>query len=122
MARISFALFASLLIPLAGCTHDNQTYDRRGVEVDQGTSLGVPRSARRVDETRGGRLDFSVPDDGRAYLADDSAHTVIWDGRVRRGDRIYINPDKNRIELNGKKQADLDLKSNHRFVLFFDRH
>lgn len=123
MARILFALFALLLIPLTGCTHDNRTYDRRGgVEVDQGTSFGVPRSARPVDETHGGRLDYSVPDDGRVYLADDSARSVIWDGRVRRGDRVYINPDKNRIELNGKKQADIDLKSNHRFVLFFDRH
>ena len=122
MARISFALCASLLLPIAGCTHDNHTYDHHGVEVDQGTSFGVPRSARPVDETHGGRLDYAVRDDGRVYLADYSARTVIWDGSVRRGDRIYVNPDKNRIELNGKKQADIDLKSNHRFVLFFDRH
>ena len=124
MARISVALFATLLFPLAGCTHNHHDhdYDHHGVEVDPGTSYGVPHSARPVDETHGGRLDFAVPESGRVYLADDTARTVIWDGSVHRGDRVYVNPDKNRIELNGKKQAEIDLKSNHRFVLFFDRH
>jgi hypothetical protein len=124
MAKCGLLCVVSMLMLLSGCaiheTHSDRM-DRGGVERDPGTSYGVPRNARVVDETHGGRLDYAVAQDGKVYLADDTARTVIWDGRVHRGDRVYVNPDKNRIELNGKKQADIDLKSNHRFVLFFAR-
>lgn len=122
---------------LAGCSafdndHDHHSsrssdryddrYDRSrssgDVERASGTSRNLPRDARMVDEVRGGRLAYTARDSGTVALYDATARTVVWDGNVRDGDRVTVNPDKNRIEINGKEQADIDLKSNHRFELY----
>lgn len=90
----------------------------RDVERASGTARGLPRDAHMVDEVRGGRLTYVARDSGEVYLYDATAGTNIWNGRVRDGDRVSVTPDKNRIEINGKEQADIDLKSNHRFELY----
>lgn len=91
-------------------------YDSRDVRDIR----GVPRNARLVDETRGGTLSWSARDSGHVYVADLSKGAVIWDKKVRDGDRVSVDPDKNRISLNGHDDTDMDLKSNNRFGLFFD--
>jgi len=88
------------------------------VERASGTSRSLPRDARMVDEVRSGRMSYTARDSGSVSLYDATARTVVWDGHVRDGDRVTVNPDKNRIEINGKEQADIDLKSNHRFELY----
>jgi len=116
----------------AGCTdtehhehHSSRDYDRHDtsrvsgdVERASGTSRSLPRDARMIEEVRGGRLNYTARDSGEVSLYDATARTVIWDGHVRDGDHVTVNPDKNRIEINGKEQADIDLKSNHRFELY----
>ena len=107
-------------------SRSSRDYDRyddarssRDVDRASGTASKLPRDARMVDEVRGGRLSYTARYDGEVYLYDATARRVIWDGRVRDGDRITVDPDKNRIALNGKEQADIDLKSNDRFELYF---
>ena len=89
------------------------------VERSSGASSNVPRDARVVDEGRGGSLGFTARDSGTVYLVDDTAGSVIWDSKIRDGDRVTVIPDKNRIEINGKEQAKIDLKSNDRFQLYY---
>src|SRR5690242_2640604 len=84
---------------LAGCSSSDDRHvsrERRSsepvlsgerVEVDPHTSNKVPRDARVVDEGRGSTLSYTARGDGEVYLADASARTVIWDGKVRDGDR-----------------------------------
>jgi len=127
------ALGLSLLA--VGCTdtdhhehHASRDYDHYArydtsrasgdVERAVGTSRSLPRDARMVDEVRSGRMSYTARDSGAVSLYDATARTVVWDGHVRDGDRVTVNPDKNRIEINGKEQADIDLKSNHRFELY----
>jgi hypothetical protein len=100
--------------------YDSGRVSRSGGDVERasGTSRSLPRDARMVDEVRGGRMNYTARDSGEISLYDATARTVVWDGRVRDGDRVTVNPDKNRIEINGKEQADIDLKSNHRFELY----
>jgi hypothetical protein len=105
--------------------HTSRDYDRYDssrvsgdVERSSGAARNLPRDARMVDEVRGGRLNYTARDSGEVYLTDATAGTIVWNGRVRDGDHVTVNPDKNRIEINGKEQADIDLKSNHRFELF----
>lgn len=95
--------------------------ERRGgrVDVDPHTARSVPRDARVVDEGRGSSLSYAARSDGEVYLTDATAQAVIWDTKVRSGDRITIDPDRNRIEINGREQTKIDLKSNDRFQLFF---
>jgi len=116
---------------LAGCSSSDDRHvsrERRGndpvlsgerVEVDPHTSNKVPRDARVVDEGRGSTLNYSARGDGEIYLTDASASTVIWDTKVRDGDRITVDPSRNRIEVNGREQTKIDLKSSDRFQLYF---
>jgi hypothetical protein len=115
---------------LAGCSsgdhHASRDYDYGSarsssdrVERDSGTTSRVPRDARVVDEGRGGALGFTARDRGQVYLVDESAGAVVWDSSVRDGDRVTVVPDKNRIEINGKEQAKIDLKSKDRFQLYY---
>jgi hypothetical protein len=95
--------------------------ERRGepVDIDPLTARKVPRDARVVDEGAGGALGYTARGDGEVYLNDRSADAVIWDAKVRDGDRITVDPDRNRIEINGREQTKIDLKSTDRFQLFF---
>ena len=121
------------LVAAVGCTdsdHHHSYNDRYegsrvsgDVERASGAATRLPRDARMVDEVKGGRLSFVARDNGEAYLYDANARTIVWSGHVRDGDRVTVNPDKNRIEVNGREQADIDLKSNHRFEVYtLDRY
>jgi len=130
--NLTLAGVLGLSLLAVGCTdtdhhehHVSRDYDRyddsrasADVERAAGTSRSLPRDARMVDEVRGGRMSYTARDSGAVSLYDATARTVVWDGHVRDGDRVTVNPDKNRIEINGKEQADIDLKSNHRFELY----
>jgi hypothetical protein len=132
LRNLSFAGLLGLGI-LAGCgsssNHDSRSSSERRdrdvtlsgerVDVDPHTARKVPRDARAVDEGRGSTLSYSARCDGEVYLTDASASTVIWDAKVRDGDRISVDPDHNRIEINGREQTKIDLKSNDRFQLYF---
>jgi hypothetical protein len=119
---------------IAGCSSDDHhasrdrdngdvvlSGERRGepVDVDAHTARKVPRDARVVDEGAGGTLSYTARGDGEVYLNDRSAETVIWDAKVRDGDRITVDPDRNHIEINGRDQTKIDLKSTDRFQLYF---
>jgi hypothetical protein len=139
---LSFAALIGVSL-LAGCSAfegDNDRSDRNrdrdrtgdydrdtrtaggNVDRDSGTSNRVPRDARVVDEGRGGAgasLRYSADSDGTVYLVDSSAGVVVWDQRVRDRDRVEVTPGANRITVNGKEAANIDLKKNDRFQLYF---
>jgi hypothetical protein len=118
---------------LAGCSssehRDRVSRSSRGDEVRpagdveraSGAARKVPRDAEVVDEGRGDTLRYTARGDGTVYLVDASADTVIWSGPIRDSDRITVDPGKNRIEINGREQANIDLKSGDRFRLYFLR-
>ena len=106
-------------------SRSSRDYDRDSrvsgerVERDARTARKVPREARVVDEGRSGSLSHTARYDGEVYLLDSTATTVVWDAKVREGDRITVQPTSNRIEINGREQANIDLASDHRFQLFY---
>ena len=130
LRNLSFAGLLGLGV-LAGCSSSDRhssSSERRDrdvalssgrVEVDPNTARKVPRDARVVDEGRGGTLGYAARGDGEVYLTDASAQAVIWDSKVRDGDRITVDPNRNRIEINGREQTKIDLKSSDRFQLYF---
>jgi hypothetical protein len=133
LRNVSFAALLGLGV-LAGCGSTDRRSDSRSsserrdrdvtlsgerVDVDPHTARKVPRDARVVDEGRGGTLGYAARGDGEISLVDSSAQTVIWDSKVRDGDRITVDPNRNRIEINGREQTKIDLKSSDRFQLHF---
>jgi hypothetical protein len=92
-------------------------YDARTLEI-----RGLSRDARIVEETRrpGDTLNFTPRDSGRVYLVDVTKSEVVWDKNIRDGDRVFVDPDHNKIAVNGRDDVKIDLKSNNRFQLYFD--
>src|SRR5213593_2551077 len=114
--------FAAMLLGagiLAGCSssdhRDRVSRSGRGDEVRSagdverasGAARKVPREAEVVDEGRGDTLRYTARGDGTVYVVDSNADTVIWSGPIRDSDRITIDPGKNRIEINGREQANI---------------
>jgi hypothetical protein len=134
LRNLSLAGMLGLGLLAAGCSSNDHhstsssserrdrdaTLSGERVDVDPHTARHVPRDARVVDEGRsGGTLNYSARGDGEVYLTDATAATVIWDAKVRDGDRITVDPSRNRIEINGREQTKIDLKSNDRFQLYY---
>jgi hypothetical protein len=125
--------FASLfgLAILSGCSSDDGIFgsgdrDRDDdavtagdVERSAGAAKKLPADARVVDVGRGTSLSYEARDSGAIHLFDDTANTVVFSKRVTDGDRITVDPDKNRIEINNRQESDIDLASDHRFRLYF---
>jgi hypothetical protein len=126
-------MFAGLfgLAMVAGCSSDDwggsSKSDRdddartaRGdVDRASGAAKKLPTDARVVDEGRDTTLRYEAREAGTVHLFDDSANMVVFSKKVKDGDRITVDPDKNRIEVNGAKEASIDLKSTDRFQLYF---
>ena len=138
MSIRSNTLFAAilgvgLLAAASGCSSfggSDEKKDRndrvsRGSDADveraPGSKGKLPRDASRVDEGRDTTLRYDARDRGMVYLVDRTADVVIWSGDVRDGDRVAIDPAKNKIEINGREQARIDLKGDHKFELYFNR-
>ena len=101
-----------------GDRYDDRYRDREPVDRAPSTANKVPKDARVVD-SGSDRLSYTANNDGSAYLYDEDARTVVWDQKLRDGDRVSIDPDNNRVEVNGRSESRLDLNSNHRFRLYF---
>lgn len=86
----------------------------------ESTDATMPRDARPA-EFGTGNLRFTAPSDGRVWLRDAEASTVIYTARIYRGDELFVEPAANRISVNGRKVLDQDLKKDHKHQLYFDR-
>lgn len=99
--------------------YDDPVLSGGRVDRDSDASRHLPRDARIVDEGRDTTLRYVARDRGTVYVYDVDAGTVVWNDTVRDGDRVHVDPDKNRIEVNGREATKIDLKSDHRFRIYF---
>jgi hypothetical protein len=79
----------------------------------------IPRDARRVDLGAGPRLTYHADHAGRVYLYDRDADRVVYSEKVRRGDEILVDPDRNVIELNGRALRDTDIPARHLYQMYY---
>ena len=110
------SLLAAMLITLvgAGCAAMDSNRDRDEIN---GSST-IPREARKVADGNG-QLSYTCQSDGRVYLYDMTNRLVVDNRTLRRGERYSVNPDRNRIDVNGKRVSDRDLKSEHNHHIYF---
>jgi hypothetical protein len=111
--RRTFAYAALLAVAsfcFAGCT---VTKDDKKV-----TSLGVPEGSVQVDEGKG-RLDYTAKRSGTVYVYDVTQDRLVYQTPVRDGDRVSIDPDANRLELNGRQDVDRNLRRDDRHRIYF---
>jgi hypothetical protein len=99
----------SVLMLAAGCTVSGD---------DPVTELGVARGAVVVEEGAG-RLSHEPNANGRVWVYDADDDRLVYEGRVNRGDDFIVDARENRISLNGQRQTERDLRSNHMHRIYF---
>ena len=78
----------------------------------------IPQSARLVADGQGD-VDFVAPNDGMVYVYDRGAGDLIYSGRILEGERVEVEPMKDRITLNGRTVMDKQIRDNNEIRVFF---
>jgi hypothetical protein len=90
---------------LIGCTHD------RPDSLSANAVLGVEGDRNLV---------YTAPNDGIVTVYDARTDTILYTGKVARGDSVVADVDNNRITLNGRVVAEPHLDRLHEHRLYFE--
>jgi hypothetical protein len=66
-----------------------------------------------------GRLAYTAPDDGTVYIYDVTEEQIAYSGRVRTGETITVNPDDDRITVDGRLVSEKELNEGNLHRLYF---
>jgi WD40 repeat protein len=64
------------------------------------------------------KLEYVANSDGTMWVTDSGSNTVIYSGRVVKGDDIVVDPDTNKLGVNGQKVYGQDLSHNEHRLFF----
>jgi hypothetical protein len=90
---------------LIGCTHE------RPDSLGANAVLGVEGDKN---------LAYTAPNDGIATVYDARSDTILYIGKVARGDSVVADVDNNRITLNGRVVAEPHLDRLHEHRIYFE--
>jgi signal peptidase I len=79
---------------------------------------GIPSRARVATEGTG-KIKYKATSAGRVYIGDDQRERQIVSVKVKRGDTITVEPDKDRIKKNDEVIFDRNLERNNPHTIFF---
>lgn len=91
---------------------DRERYDDRS---------GLPENAELIRETRGQRVEFVPNRSGDYFLYYPNDRRIITGGRLLDGEKLVVDPDKNRVYVEGRTVFDGDLKSDRTYRIYFAR-
>ncbi len=78
----------------------------------------LPRGVRRLE--RGfGDVKTRAPEDGHLYISDITDGRIVVDAAIRSGDIVRVEPDGNRITINGKSIYGGDLTKRNEHGIYF---
>jgi hypothetical protein len=79
----------------------------------------IPSDAREV-ATGSGKQSFTADDSGNVYVLDSDKSKKVFEGRVRKGDQVVVDPSQDRIVVAGDNADHNEaLKSDHRYRIYF---
>jgi len=73
--------------------------DERRDEIKRPSA--VPTSASLVAEGRN-RTEYTAADDGELWVANADRNSLVYSGRIQRGEHVVIDPDKKDLTINGR--------------------
>ena len=79
----------------------------------------IPPSARLVAEDTASRSDFVAPSDGDVYVEDKSANKLLYSGKINEGERLQVDPLKDRLTINGQTVRDQKIRDLNNVRIFF---
>ncbi len=80
----------------------------------------IPRDARLVAEGKG-RISYRARRDGRVYVYDRKLDKVVYRGQLDEGEEIAVDPDKNRVQIEGQTVKDKIMKKKNEHRIYFYR-
>lgn len=110
MGRFSRRLTGAgvLAIGLIGALGGCATHDRHA---------DVPSDAAIVAEGTN-RMSYKAPRDGTVYVFNRVNGKMEYSGRVVRGDNLVVDPDRDKITLNGKDVNDKPINNDQKRIFF----
>ena len=79
----------------------------------------IPDSARLVAEDRAGKIDFVAPDHGEVFVEDNSSNKLLYSGAMQAGERLTVNPVKDRLMINNQVVRDQKIRDLNEIRVFF---
>jgi hypothetical protein len=102
------AIVGAALILGSGCASE----DRHPADV--------PLNAQEIGVGRE-KVTYQAPHDGTVYVYDDTAHRIIYSGKVDRGQTVQLDAKKNQVLVDNQIATREDLINDHKYRVFFDR-
>ncbi|MBC8107881.1 MAG: hypothetical protein H7Z14_14935 [Anaerolineae bacterium] len=93
-----------LLALIGGCMHDR--------------SASIPPDATLQTEGQK-QLTFRASEPGTVYIYNRNDDKIVYSGDIGRGETIAVDPDKNRITLDGRTVLEKGLDHNETLRVFF---
>lgn len=125
---VLFLALASTGCPSDGNSNSSSTdYDRPALNTGS-DAFGSNASAQSADVIprgtevvlRGtGRQTYKLTHDGDIWISDRNKDTVVFYKRLFKGDEVIIDPNRDRIYVNGDTVSRESLKDNHTYAIHF---
>lgn len=81
----------------------------------------LPANTEQV-RTGSGRLSYTATDTGNVYVLDEDQNKKVFEGQMKAGDQIVVEPDQDRIVLAGNDAPhNTALTANHRYSINFQK-
>jgi hypothetical protein len=82
--------------------------------------MAVPSSAQMMTEGNGDRITFRAAEFGRVYVSNDSTGKILYQGDVRKGDAVEVNPKDDRIQIDGRTVTETSLRDGDQYKIYFE--
>jgi hypothetical protein len=146
--RAAALLFATLVMTgIGGCGGDDDSYRDRGYERDRGVDTypdrsnedrtrdrdyerdrprrpsrqDVPRGAVLIDESDERSMKHEPKNPGQAFVYDADDEYTVYETRLRPGDRLVVDPDRDSIKVNGMPDGKVNFRKGHHYRLYYLR-
>lgn len=100
------ASLLGLSLVIAGCA--NERHDE------------IPPSALMASEGDG-QLAYTAPHNGDIYVYDTETDRMVYSGKIEKGDTLTVDPEKDRISIDGQTKLENAVNRGNKHRIFFDR-
>ena len=83
-------------------------------------SMEVPSSAQLMTQGSGDQIMFRATQPGRVYVSNESDGKILYQGDVRRGDAVEVDPKKDRIQIDGRTVTETSMGDGEKYRIFFE--
>lgn len=99
---------------------DDRNYSRDTKSRDRRANADVPRGVKEAAVGKG-LVTYRAPYDGRAWITESEFDTVIWSGKVYRGENVEVVPKRDRVFIDRNEVEKRNMKDDIKYRIYFDR-